>query len=173
MQKLYEKIGGYLGIVQGFIILFFIHDKFKSLRLMTLYSIGFLLQIIFNAWLKTVIKQKRPSITNKQIKSATSKGSNIIMRDGFPYEIYGMPSGHATISTYSTLFSRLVINNNHLNMLNVFLLVLTLIHRYVANHHTLMQLLFGTIIGIITTYFYVEYVVQRNKNKYNNNIKYI
>ncbi len=84
---------------------------------MTLYLIGYLLQIIFNAWLKTVIKQKRPSITNREVKSATSKGSNIIMRDGFPYEIYGMPSGHATISTYSTLFSRLVINNNHLNML--------------------------------------------------------
>lgn len=163
MKKLFENIGGYLGIVQGLIILFFIHDKFKSLEIMTLYSIGFLLQMMFNAWLKTVIKQKRPSITNKDIKTATSKGSNVIMRDGLPYEIYGMPSGHATLSTYSTVFSRLVINNNYLNMLNIFLLVVTLIHRYVYNHHTLMQILVGTIIGLTTTYFYVKYVVKKDK----------
>ena len=63
---------------------------------------------------------------------------------------YGMPSGHAQLTSSMMTFLILEFNNPYINAIAVLQLLLTVIQRYVYRMHSISQLIAGTIIGCLS-----------------------
>jgi hypothetical protein len=86
----------------------------------------------------------------KLINIAKNNGKNI------SYDVYGMQSGHAQLSLYSTIFIYLVFNNIYLTLIYLIISLFTLNHRVKFKKHTVLQVFIGSFIGIIVSYFIYE-----------------
>jgi membrane-associated phospholipid phosphatase len=113
----------------------------------TKYLIGFIiggfLNYYLNGFIKLMIKQPRPTNPVHYIDDDLITGT----------QTYGMPSGHAQITTYALVFLYLInkTQNKSQNktwlLLSVFVYGLTIYQRWSFRRHTLEQLAIGTIIG--------------------------
>jgi len=93
----------------------------------------------FNGVLKNLFKQPRP--TNiKFIHPSDVKNS----------KEYGMPSGHAQLTSSMMTFLILEFNDPYISTISIIQLFLTLNQRYVYGMHTISQLVFGSIIGCLS-----------------------
>jgi len=93
--------------------------------------------------LKDWIRQPRPSgFLDKENHDGDDYSK---MRNSSMY--YGMPSGHAGLSFYSTLFIWLVNKSTSILITELTLCFLTCYHRFVYKKHTLEQLFAGAILG--------------------------
>jgi len=72
-----------------------------------------------------------------------------IYKHGIPYDIFGMPSGHSQSVLLSTIFVYLSLHDIKIFILYLFVTIVTLTQRVIDNHHTILQVIFGSIIGII------------------------
>jgi membrane-associated phospholipid phosphatase len=79
------------------------------------YLIGFLLNMILNIILKLTFKQPRPKDDEDLFKLTLNYASkyNCVL----PFDIYGMPSGHAESVIFSTIFIHLMFNNSRLTLI--------------------------------------------------------
>ncbi len=68
------------------------------------YVYGFALNAILTLGLKGIFKQPRPSEDLKLFNLAIKDSKRFKFVDGYPYDIFGMPSGHASSVIYSTMF---------------------------------------------------------------------
>lgn len=89
------------------------------------------LNIIINILLKNIIKSPRPIDKSKY---------------GIGYE-YGMPSGHAQLVTFLLLFILNIDTSVYIKIIALLLTILTYVHRYVFNYHTINQIIGGIIMG--------------------------
>jgi len=105
------------------------------------YLIGLFFNSLLNYILKGIIKQPRPLENEKLINLALNNGRL------FPYEIYGMPSGHAQASLYSTIFIWLVFKNKNILILYLLLTLLTMYNRINTKSHSIIQVIVGAIVG--------------------------
>jgi membrane-associated phospholipid phosphatase len=110
--------------------------------------------------LKGIIKQPRPSQNEKLINLALNNGRV------FSYDIYGMPSGHAQSSLYSTIFIWLVFQNKNILILYLCLTLLTMYNRINTKSHTILQVIVGAIIGTIMGYFIFYIATKKIKGKF-------
>ena len=92
-----------------------------------------------NHMLKNIIKQPRP-INMKFINPSDLNSS----------KEYGMPSGHAQLTSSIMTFLILEFNNPYINAIAVLQLLLTVIQRYIYRMHSISQLIAGTIIGCLS-----------------------
>ena len=107
---------------------------------------------ILNIILKRFFQQPRPSIDEKLFFIILKKNDSFVRRDGYPYDIFGMPSGHSQSVIYSTVFNFLVFRNFFIILPFLLISLITMIQRIVYNHHTLFQVIIGSFIGIIVAY---------------------
>ena len=159
IEKIFDFIGGY-----GPLIIFFTTIKllwFKS-NLLTYYCYGYFLDLITNIILKGIFKQPRPGEDPELFKIAVKSGNRFKFKDGFPYDIFGMPSGHSQSMFYSTIFIYLSLKNNKILISYVLFSLLVLYHRIHFNHHTFLQILSGSIVGILFGSF-MYYMATQNK----------
>jgi membrane-associated phospholipid phosphatase len=112
------------------------------------FIIGFFINIILNLCLKGVFKQPRPGISDSQLKLFLDNKKRFITKNGFPYDIFGMPSGHSQLSLYCTTFMIYTINNYIQLSIYILLSLCTLYQRVNKNHHTISQVLLGGLTGI-------------------------
>jgi membrane-associated phospholipid phosphatase len=86
-----------------------------------------------------------------------------LFKDGMPYDVLGMPSGHSQSVIFSTVFIYLALRKK--NILYVYLLIslLTMIHRVFYNHHTILQVFIGAIFGALLGYFFYYLATQKMK----------
>jgi membrane-associated phospholipid phosphatase len=77
------------------------------------------------------------------------RNERFITRDGMPYDIYGMPSGHAQEVFFSTIYNYLVLRDIKISIGFIIISFITIIQRVLYNHHTLLQVIIGSILGII------------------------
>jgi dolichyldiphosphatase len=98
---------------------------------------GSLLNNSLNELLKVWIKEPRPKNPSNYIDNTNITG---------PHK-YGMPSGHAQITAFTTIF--LILTKGPLTwiLLSIFIYFLTIYQRWSFRRHTLEQLFIGTIIG--------------------------
>ena len=100
-----------------------------------------------NHILKNIIKQPRP--TNMKFIHPSDLHSS---------KEYGMPSGHAQLTSSMMTFLILEFNNPYINAIAVLQLLLTVVQRYVYRMHSISQLIAGTIIGCLSGgIFYIAF----------------
>jgi membrane-associated phospholipid phosphatase len=116
------------------------------------YIYGYLLFYIINTFinnlLKNTIKQARP---NNTMNTITEKYPGL--------HKYGMPSYHAQSVFFSLTFLYLVKRSVFLLLIESFIVFITVYQRWINHHHTIEQLVVGSIIGIINAY--IGYIVTR------------
>lgn len=103
---------------------------------------GSIINNFLNGYLKNWIKQPRPKHPLPYIDDNQIKG----------FQIYGMPSGHAQIVSFTSTFLYLTKGNRTLLLVCLFISLLTIYQRWSFRRHTIEQLIIGTIVGSSFSY---------------------
>jgi len=127
------------------------------------FNIGLFSNSILNIILKIIIQEPRPMFDSKKIKLLTSHAKDYFFQNGIPFDIYGMPSGHAQSAFYMTLF--IFLSLKHTNWLYFYILFSLLIcyQRVKYDLHSISQVVVGSIIG--SAFAYLTYQLAREKIK--------
>jgi membrane-associated phospholipid phosphatase len=119
--------------------------------LLTLYGIGMIVNIAMNILLKAIIQSPRPSET-------THNFYNLKLSDRFiNANKYGMPSGHAQSTFFSTTFIYLATKNHIFTIMYLLISIVSLYQRVVYQYHTIIQIAVGSILGFATSYATYQY----------------
>jgi membrane-associated phospholipid phosphatase len=138
-----------LGNIILFIFFFLsIYLLFDKTRLLFLFIICYFLNIIINLILKGLIQQPRPNedhrLFNLELLNIQRSKTKEYM---ISYNRYGMPSQHAQLAFYSTIYIYFALKNNIWTIFYSLLALFTLYQRVLYNYHTLFQVIVGSIIG--------------------------
>ena len=109
----------------------------------TLYSyyiIGIIINSCLNITLKLIIREPRPL----PLKKVTYNGAIANLTH---FHTYGMPSGHAQITFFSTMYVWLACKNVKITLFYLAVSLITLYQRVKYNMHTVFQVIVGSIIG--------------------------
>jgi len=158
ISEIFYKCGTY-----GPLILFIFSCyllRYKE-TLLYYYNMGFFLDNILNIVLKGFFQQPRPSEDMKQFNIAINSGKRFIFKDGVPFDIFGMPSGHAQSSIFSTVYIYFALKNVNILYLYLFLSLVTISQRVVFKFHTILQVMIGSIVGALLGY-YIYYLSQQS-----------
>jgi membrane-associated phospholipid phosphatase len=150
LLQLFNKFGSYAHVTIFFLSIFFLWNKDN---LLFYFIVGFIVNKLLNLVLKGIFQQPRPSEDIKTFNLAIEHGKRFIFKDGMPYDIFGMPSGHAQTLLFSTAFIYLALRNKKIFYLYLLISIITLCQRVVFKHHTIIQVLVGSIIGTLFGYF--------------------
>lgn len=149
MLAIFQKIGQNGPILLLLITIFLLRNKNN---LLFYYILFFIVSLFLNLILKGIIQQPRPSIDAKTFNLMMKNKERYIHKHGIPYDIFGMPSGHSQSVLLSTIFIYLSLHDTKVFILYLFITLITLIQRVIDNHHTILQVIFGSIIGILLGY---------------------
>jgi membrane-associated phospholipid phosphatase len=155
LYKSFFYIGGYGPFI---LILCSIYLLRKKETLLFYYLIGIFLNSILNLILKSIIKQPRPNEDSKKFELALKQYKNTF-NNGIPFEIFGMPSGHAQSALFSTTFIYLSLRNKNILWFFLVISLITIFQRVQFGYHFISQVIMGSIIGIVFSY-YIYYLVQ-------------
>ena len=151
----------FIGFISPFILMInSIYLLWNKHNLIVYYVIGLFFNSLLNYLLKGIIKQPRPLENEKLINLALNNGRF------FSYDIYGMPSGHAQSSLYSTIFIWLVFKNKNILTLYLLLTLLTIYNRINTQSHTMLQVIVGAIIGTLFGYSIFYIATKKIKGKF-------
>jgi len=150
MNILYEfgSYGPLLLIVLSWYVLW----EYKTLFFY--YNVGLVSNSILNVILKGIIQEPRPMFDSKKVHLAKTHGKEYFFQNGIPFDIFGMPSGHAQMSFFTTMFTYLSLRNN--NLLYLFLLISLLIcyQRVKYEFHSISQVIIGATVGSVIGYMF-------------------
>ena len=155
--NIFESIGNngpYIMIFTSFGLLF------SKPRMLFYFVVGVFFNFIVNMILKGVIKQPRPEFNTKAFNIALHTNS---MRYIFGYDIYGMPSSHAQMAFFTSVFIYLSIK--HTNFLYLYIIISLFIcyQRIKIQYHSISQIVVGAIVG--SGFGYLVYQLAREKIK--------
>ena len=136
------------------VTLWLLRNKMNYLKF---FFYGYVINIVVNSLLKWFIKEPRPVNDWKILQLGITHTKRI----GF--DKYGMPSGHAQSSLFSTMFIYLSFRKQNLLYAYLLMSLLTMIQRVVYKHHTILQVIMGAIVGCGFGYF--VYFLAREKIK--------
>ena len=123
----------------------------SKLTLFTFYIVGYLFNELLNFLLKILIKQPRPSEDPSLFYAMIEAGKTV------EHSKLGMPSGHMQSCFYSICYIYLV-HQEYYFVVTLMFLLFTIYTGYMCvkeNRHTLLQVVFGSIIGLfIGNFFY-------------------
>jgi membrane-associated phospholipid phosphatase len=125
------------------------------------YIIGFGFNILLNLILKGIIQQPRPTEDLKLINIAKNNGKRI------SFDVYGMPSGHAQLCFYSTVFIYLVFKNTNITIFYIIISLITMYQRLKYKNHTLLQVIIGALVGGLFSYLVFELTKKNISGKWN------
>ena len=81
-------------------------------NLLFFFTIGFFINIILNLFLKGIIQEPRPLYDIKEFYLIKIHSKPFFYKDGIPFNLFGMPSGHAQMAFFITIFMYLSLKNN-------------------------------------------------------------
>lgn len=145
------NILSYTGII-GYYILFFLSIILlrNAHRFLALYIAGFGFNYLANLLLKTIFKQPRPN------ENEALFNIHVLHNKYIGVDRYGMPSRHAQLVFFSTIFIYLSLySHKYINYILLFYIIITIIicsQRIVFNKHTIAQVLAGAVVGSILAY---------------------
>lgn len=133
------------------------------------YTIGVFFNSILNIILKGIIQQPRPNTDKYKMSILKTYGKNYYFQNGVPFDMFGMPSGHAQSSLFSTAFIYMAFQQKNWFYLYSILSIITCYQRVLYEYHTINQVIIGCIVGFlfsyITYYLYREYQKDKIKTK--------
>ena len=144
--SLFIKIGKVGPIVLLFSSVYLLWDKHN---LFYYYLVGIFLNAILNLVLKGIIKEPRPLEDPKLFNIALKHSSRIIFINGYPHDIFGMPSGHAQSAFFSTIFIYLALKNIKITLIYFFISLLIIYKRVLLKEHSVLQVIIGSLVGIL------------------------
>jgi membrane-associated phospholipid phosphatase len=153
MYSILNKLGSYGPIILLLLTIVLLRDK---MNLLFYYLLFYLIGIILNTVLKGFIQQPRPSIDNKTFNLMMKNKERYITKYGTPYDIFGMPSGHSQSVLFSTFFIYFALHNIKITFLFALISLNTLLQRVNENHHTILQVIIGSFVGILLSYIAYE-----------------
>ena len=160
INNLIYEHGKYGPIILLFYSIYLLWEK-ETLRFY--YIIGVFIDTILNLILKGLLQQPRPSEDPKTFNLALKHGKRFIFNNGIPYDIFGMPSGHAQSCLFSTTFVFLSIKKYNTLCVYLFLSLITMYQRVKYKYHTVLQVTFGAFMGVLFGYF--MYYLSQEKMK--------
>lgn len=155
---LFHTVGSYGPVILGISSIFFLRDKHN---LVFYYIIGFGMNALLNLVLKGIIQMPRPTEDTDRFNLALTHGRRFLFKSGIPYDVFGMPSGHAQSALYSSTFIYLSLRKLNLLYGYLFVSLLTISQRIVFTYHTLFQVIVGGLVG--TGVGYIVYYMARSK----------
>ena len=129
------------------------------------YEIGFITCAILNVILKGIFKHPRPSEDPREFNLALKNGRRFVFKHGIPHDIFGMPSGHSQLSMFITTFIFLTLKNTKVSIFFLLLSLLIMYQRVKDNHHTFIQIVAGSIVGIGYAYLFYYFGQQSLSGK--------
>ena len=159
MSLLYE-FGGYIPILLIFLSWYLLWDHNN---LFFYFNIGLVCNSILNFVLKGFIQEPRPLFDSKKISLIKTHAKDFFFQNGIPYDIFGMPSGHAQMAFFTTIY--IYLSLKHTNLLYLYLLISLIIcyQRVILNLHSIEQVVVGSIVG--SAFGYLVYQLAREKIK--------
>ena len=159
--SLFNEFGCYGPVILIFLSMYLLWDNHN---LFFYYSIGVFVNAILNLIIKGIFQQPRPSEDPKKFEIALKHGKRFLFKDGIPYDIFGMPSGHSQSVLFSAVF--IYFSLQKLNILYLYLAIsfITMIQRVSYNYHTVFQVIVGAIIGALFGYFVFSLAEKKIKN---------
>jgi len=152
LENLFSKVllvPDYIGIYAPEILfllsLFLLRNK---LNYLTIFTIGYIINVIDNILLKLALKEPRPKKTKRVLEIAIANDSE------YEYEKFGMPSGHAQRCAYSLAFITLVLNDPLISSIYLAITALTFFQRYKYLDHSILQLIVGFCVGLSIGYLF-------------------
>jgi membrane-associated phospholipid phosphatase len=141
-------IVGFYGPQILFILsIFLLYDKYITL---CIFLSGFFLNMIINIILKYLLKEPRPNEDKRLFQLQVNSGKYINLNR------YGMPSGHAQNVFYATLFIYYIFRDKWITSFYLFISFITLYQRVYYKFHSLNQVFWGSVIGLLVGFgFYV------------------
>ena len=160
LLDIFNKIGSYGPLILNLLSMYLLRNKEN---LFFYYIIGVLINFISNLILKGLFLQPRPSVDGKTFDLALKNGKRFLFKDGMPYDLLGMPSGHSQSVLFSTVFIYFALRKKNILYVYLLLSLLTMMQRVYYNHHTVLQVFVGAIFGTLIGYFFYYLATQKMK----------
>ena len=160
--EFFDKFGSYGPLILIFLSFYLLWNK---QNLFFYYTIGIFIEAISNIILKGLFLQPRPSIDQKTFDLALQNGKRFLFKNGLPYDIFGMPSGHSQSVLFSTVFIYMALRNMKIFYVYLLISVLTMIQRVYSNHHIVLQVFVGAFIGALLGYLFYYLATQKIKGQ--------
>jgi membrane-associated phospholipid phosphatase len=160
MYILYE-LGAYGPIIMIILSWYYL---WNNNNLFFYYTIGIFANAVLNIVLKGIIQEPRPLFDEKKMHLLKTHGKHFFYRNGIPFDMFGMPSGHAQASFFSTIFIYLALRENKLLYIYIPLSLLTCFQRVKSNYHSISQVIVGGIVGSFFAYFIYNLAREKIKN---------
>ena len=151
ISDLFNEFGSLGPMILNFLSIYLLWNKHN---LLFYYIVGVFIDSILNLILKGLFQQPRPSIDQKSFDLAFKHGKRFLFKDGMPYDMFGMPSGHSQSVFFSTAFIYLSLKKNNIAYIYLAISLLTMLQRVVYNHHTVLQVIVGGLIGSAVGYLF-------------------
>ena len=129
------------------------------------YTIGIFINIILNIIIKGIVQEPRPEFDNNKIKLLKTNASHYFFQNGIPFNIYGMPSGHAQLSFFTSIFMILSLKHKNWSVFYLLFSLLICYQRVNMNEHSISQVLVGIIIGSCIGHSIYKFAVKKMKGK--------
>ena len=143
-MKLQDRIGFLGPVIQCISALLL----FRNTPVLGIYFIvGFLLNEVLNIVLKLIFKQPRPDEKNLSLFYMERNKNRLI-----DFNRFGMPSGHAQESLFTTTFVLLATKNVYIGLLLALLSLNTLFQRVIDKRHSVAQVIVGSVLGVVAAY---------------------
>jgi len=149
MFAILKKIGQYGPFILLLCSIFLLRNKSN---LLFYYILFFGISVILNVVLKGLIQQSRPCIDRETFQLMMRNKERYIKKNGVPYDIFGMPSGHSQSVVFSTIFIYLCLREFNILLFYILISLITLFQRVINNHHTVLQLVIGSLAGALLGY---------------------
>ena len=162
LSELFNEFGSFGPVILIFLSMYLLWNKNN---LFFYYTVGVFIDNILNIILKGLFLQPRPFIEKKDFDLALKYGKRFVFKDGMPYDILGMPSGHSQSSFFSTVFIYFSLRKNNIGYTYLAISLLTMIQRVVYNHHSVLQVCVGATIGCCTGYLFYYIANEKVKGK--------
>ena len=162
MKTIFYEIGTYGPLL---LILLSWYVLWNNSNMFFYYTIGVFLNAILNLIIKGLLQQPRPSEDVKEFNIALKHGKRFIFKDGIPYDIFGMPSGHTQSCLFSTIFVYYALKQTNLLYVYSVISIIVMIQRVSFNFHTSFQVVVGAVVGAFFANFVYYLSEQKIKGK--------
>lgn len=159
MSILYE-FGVYGPIILIFISWYLLWDHNN---LFFYFNVGILANAILNLILKGIIQEPRPMFDSTKVNLAKTYAKEYFFQNGIPFDIFGMPSGHAQMSFFITAFIYLSLKHTNLLWFYFVFSIFICYQRVYFDYHSISQVVVGSLVGLVFAYF--VYNLARDKIK--------
>jgi membrane-associated phospholipid phosphatase len=121
--------------------------------------------MVLNIILKGIIQEPRPIFDSKKVSLATSHAKRYFFQNGVPFDLFGMPSGHAQNSFFSTIFIYLALRKTNITGIYLILALLSCAQRIMTDYHSVNQVIIGSFIGSLFAFLIYYLAEQKIKGK--------